>query len=808
MILNRLLLEIRFGLRMLRKNPGFAAIAVLTLALGIGANTAIFSAVDATLLRPLPFREPDRLMAVFDHFPDLDLGPASYADFQDWRKQNQAFEDMVSIFPRNLNWTGQGEPERVRAGLVSDGFFAMLGTQPAQGRSFNTGDQQKGAAPVCMLSHEFWRNSMGERAEAIGETLLLNGKAYTIIGVMPPSLATDFGPFRDIRIWIPLDAEPPWTQRGTNYLLVAGRLKPGMNLEMARSQLGAIQESINAQFPGNKHDVRVMPLSESLTGDSRPILLVLLGAVAFVLLIACVNVANLLLARATGRKREFAIRAALGSGRWGLLRLSLVESSLLGVVGGGLGILLAVWGIHFVTAAWPSNVTRVGEARIDARVLIFTTLVTLLASLLFGSIPALQATRVSLNEVLKDASQKSSEGRGRRHARGLLVVLESALACMLLVGAGLTIKSIAKLSQVSPGFNSDGVLTMKIALPGRKYNEDSKISSFYQRLFERVSALPGVRSAAGVTNLPMDDSTTGDFKIEGRAPFPAGQEPTVEKEIASPGYFETMQIPLIQGRVFEASDAVGVQKVAVISESMAREFWPNLNPIGQFIDVGFGRALPNGQPDWQKIVGVVHDVKYESLQQKTAHAIYICSLQYPASLAIVVRTVGDPLLIASAVKAQVFAVDPEQPVYGIDRMQHVVGQSMERQLDSSFLLGIFAALATILAAVGIYGVTSYSSRQRTQEVGIRMALGAEANDVLKLVALEGMSLVLAGSVLGILGALALSRFLSSLLFGVAATDIESFSLAFVLLAAVAFLACYIPARRATRVDPIVALRYE
>ncbi|HYL62156.1 MAG TPA: ABC transporter permease [Candidatus Methylomirabilis sp.] len=805
---NNLLQDARFGLRMLGKNPGFAAIAVLTLALGIGANTAIFSLVDATLLRPLPFPEPDRVMAVFNHFPDLDEGPASYADFQDWRKQNQVFDEMVAMFPRNLNWTGKGEPQRVRTGFVSDNFFRTLGMQPVQGRLFNSSNQAKGAEPVCILSFEFWQNEMGGNADAIGKTLLLNGKSYAVIGVLPAWLAADFGPLANIRVWAPLEADPPWTQRGTNYLNVVARLKPGTTLALARSQMDALQGGINAQFPGNKHDVRIVPLAESLVGNTRPILLVLLGAVGFVLLIACVNVANLLFARATGRRREFAVREALGSGRWGLIRLSLVESSLLGLVGGVLGILLAIWGIHAVMAAWPSNVTRIADARIDGRVLTFTTAMTILAVALFGAIPAVQGTRISLNEVLKEGSQKSSEGKGRRRSRGLLVVLETSLACMLLVGAGLTLKSIEKLSRVSPGFNARGVLTMKIALPGRKYSEDTKISSFYSRLFERTAALPGVRSVGGVTDLPLDDTTTGDFKIEGRAPFPPGQEPTAEKEIASPGYFETMQIPLIQGRYFEASDQAGVQKVALISESMARVFWPNQNPVGQFIDAGFGKDLPNGQPDWQQIVGVVHDIAYDSLDQKPSYAIYLCSLQYPASLELVVRTTSEPLLMAQAVKAQVFAVDPEQPVYGINSMENIVGHSIERQQDSTFLLGIFAALATLLAAVGIYGVTSYSTRQRTHEVGIRMALGADAWDVIRLVAIDGMALVLAGILLGMTGALALTRFLTSLLYGVAPTDFASFFAAFVLLTAVAFLACYIPARRATRVDPILALRYE
>jgi putative ABC transport system permease protein len=800
--------DVRFGLRMLRKNRGFTAIAVLTLALGIGANTAIFSLVDSTLLRPLPFYQPNRIVAVFNHFPDLDEGPASFPDFKDWRAQSQVFDGVAGMFPRNLNWVGKSEPERVRTGLVSDGFFSMLGVEPVRGRLFGSTDQVKGAQPVCLLSYDFWQNNFAGAPDALGQTLLLNGKAYTIVGVLPASLATDFGPVAQIRLWVPLEADPPWDQRGNNYLRVVARLKPGIAVTAARSQMDAVQARINAQFPGNKHDVRVVPLVESLVGDTRPVLLVLLAAVGFVLLIACVNVASLVLARSTGRKREFAIREALGSGRTRLISLSLIESSLVGLLGGVVGVALAVWGIQFLMGAWPSNVPRLGQARIDARVLLFTVAVTFLATLLFGLIPALQASRVSLNETLKEGSPKTGEGRSRRRARGSLVVIETALACILLVGAGLTLRSIQQLSHVNPGFNPNGVLAMNIALPGRKYNDDAKISSFYERLFERIRALPGVLSAGGVSDLPMQDSTTGDFKIQGHAPFSPGQEPIAEKEIVTPGYLETMQIPLLRGRVFQASDQISSPKVVVISESMARQFFPNQNPIGQYLDAGFGHALPNGQPDWQQIVGVVHDIKNESLEQKSGYAIYMCSLQYPASLSLVIRTAGEPLRLASAVKAQVFAVDPEQPVYGVQSMEQVVGQSMELQNGSSVLLGLFAGLATLLAAVGIYGVTAYSSRQRTQEVGIRMALGANAADVLKLITAESMGLVLAGLVLGILGAFGLTRFLSGLLFGVAPTDFAAFSLAFLLLAAVAFVACYIPARRATRVDPLVALRYE
>jgi putative ABC transport system permease protein len=806
--MNTVLQDLRYALRTLRKNPGFAAVAVLTLALGIGANTAIFSVVNAVLLRPLPFPSPDRLVMVLNHFPDLDEGPASFPDFQDWRKQNQVFDGMVALFRQNLNWIRKGEPERVRTGLVSEGLFSFFGLSPALGRPFTAAEHQAGAQPVCTLSYDFWQAYFGGRRDVIGQTLLLNGKGYSIVGVLPGSLPADFSYWKGVSVWTPLEANPPWNQPGTNYLFVAARLKPGATLSQARANMDVIQRGLNGQFPGNKHDVRVVSMMESLVSDTRPVLLVLLAAVGFILLIACANVANLTLARATGRTREFAIREALGSGRGRLMRQALTESVLLGGFGGAAGVLLAAWGVRFLVEMWPSSMPRLFAAKVDGPVLEFTAALSLIAGLLFGLIPAFQASRSGLNEALKETSQRSTEGGGRRRTRAALVVAETALACMLLVGAGLALKSFARLSRVDPGFNAENVLTLNISLPGRKYNEDSKISAFYRELLDRVRTLPGVQSAGAVTDLPLAGSTTGDFTIDGRPPFPEGQEPIAEKEIVTPGYFEIMQTPMIQGRSFSAEDGPDAAKVAIITESLARQFWPHQNPVGQHIDVGFGHHLPNGQRDWQQIIGVVHNVRFQSLDQPSGYGLYLCSLQYPASMALVVRTAGDPMQLASSVRKQVFAVDPEQPVYGVNSMDQIVADSVASRRAATFLMAAFAILATLLAAIGIYGVFSYSVSLRTHEVGIRMAFGARAADVLEMIAAQGLSLAIAGVTLGSLGALALTRFMTSLLYGVRPTDVATFFLAALLLTVVALAACYIPARRATKVDPMVALRYE
>lgn len=800
--------DLRYGFRALRKAPGFTAVAVVTLALGIGADTTICSLVDASLLRPLPFTDPAHLVMVFNHFPDLDEGPASYADFQDWRNQNQVFEDIAAMFPRNLNWTGRGEPEQVRAGLVSDRFFSVTGTQAAAGRLFLPRDQAKGAESVCVLSYRLWQTYLGGQSEVIGKALLLSGKSYTVVGIMPASLASDFSPWAKIDLWIPLETDPPWNQRGTNYLNVVARLKQGITLERARTDMDLIQDALNAHYPGNKHDVRVVSLTESLVRNARPILLVLFAAVGFVLLIACVNVANLLLVRTSSRTREFAIRQALGSGRPRLYRQLMIESLLLGSLGGIAGIFTTVWGVRLLNGDLFSTFTPVRAAGIDHRVLGFTVAVTLVAALLFGMIPAFHASRVNLNQAFKEGAPTGSEGKSRRVARGALIVVEIAAACVLLVGAGLALKSIVRLGHVATGFHPQNVLTLNISLPGRRYNEDSKITAFYQQLLDRVGALPGVLMAGAVTNLPLEGTTTGDFKIKDRVPFPAGQKPTAEKEIASPGYFEAMQIPLIQGRSFLASDGPTAPKVVVISQSMARQFWPGQNPIGQYMDAGFGRQLPNGQPDWQEIVGVIQDVKYDSLEQTSGLALYLCSLQYPASMALVVRTAGEPLQMAQTVREQVFAVDPDQPVYGVESMDQIVDKSIDNRRAPSYLLEIFAALATLLAAVGVYGVMSYSSSQRSHEIGIRMALGAQRKTVLRLVLAQAARLTLLGVVIGLAAALALTRLMKTLLYGVSATDPLTFVGVAILLVSVALAASYIPARRALRVDPMVALRYE
>jgi predicted permease len=801
--------DLRYGLRTLVKNPGFTTVAVIALALGIGANSAIFSVVNAVLLRPLPYKDPDRLVMVWED--DTKGGyprdtPAA-ANYIDWRDQNRVFEGMAALADQSFNLTGVGEPERIEGKRVSASLFTLLGVEPQLGRAFLPEEDAPGGNRVVILSHGLWQRRFGSDMKIIGQPLTLNGESFTVVGVMPPDFQF---PSREAELWVPLAlSSKEAASRGRHYLEVLARLKPGVTLQQAQAEMTTIAIRLQQQYPAQNTDLGavVTSLHEHVAGDIKPALLVLLGAVGFVLLVACANVANLLLARAAVRQKEIAIRVALGASRLRLIRQFLTESILLAALGGGVGLLLSLWGVSLLQSFIPESISQVKAVTLDGRVLVFTLLVSLLTGLIFGLAPATQASNFNLNETLKEGGRDSAAGSRGNRLRGLLVITEVAVSLLLLIGAGLLINSFLRLRHVEPGFRTDNLLTMKVVLPKLKYPNQARRSAFYTDLLHRVEALPGVKSAAVTTNLPLyRQGNSTSITIEGRPDPAPGQEPIVVTRVISPHYFQTMSIQLSQGRDFSEQDRADSPAVLVISETMARKFWPGEDPVGKRISVG----KPESADDWITIVGVVKDVRQFELTAAPKPQMYLsyeqASFFEPNDL--VVRTEVAPLSLAATVRKTVWEVDKDQPVSDIRTMEDILSESMARQRFSMLLLGIFAAVALVLAAVGIYGVMSYSVAQRTREIGLRMALGAQRSDVLKLVVGEGLKLVLIGVVFGLIAAFILTRVMASLLFGVSATDPTTFVAISLVLISVAVLASYIPARRATRVDPMIALRYE
>lgn len=805
--------DIRYGFRMLTKTPGFTVVAVLTLALGIGANTAIFSVVNAVLLRPLPFPDAPRLINVsqVDNINRAFTGiEVSFTKFNLIREQSHSLESSAVYYPLTVSLVTQREPELVPAARASLDLFRTLGQQPALGRSFAPEEDQPGGADVAVVTDGFWHSHFGGDPGLIGRTLMLDGKNVTVVGILPADFRFPMQ-FPEPQIWVPRVFEsdflsPLQVHSGAGYLNFLGRLRPGVSLPNAQAELDTINGRYRQEFGSNadqKYGLAVVALEQLLVGTLRPSLLVLLAAVGFVLLIACANVASLLLVRATARSKEIAIRKTLGASRLRLVRQLLSESLLLSLLGGALGVLLAAGLMPLVRLISPGTVPRLEQSTVDGRVLLFTLLLCTLTGLAFGLVPALQITGRGLHGALKEGGRGSSDGGVRNRFRSLLVVAEVAVALVLMTGAGLLIKSFARLMEVNPGFESRSLLTFPINLPRVRYSTPEQQVQFYQQLLERVKAVPAVQSAGVVGDLPLGSVTIYVFFCpEGMACQGIGKDPVIARSHVSPGYFQTMHTPLIRGRFFTDQDVAGNTNVVIVNKSLADRYWPNRDPIG--------KHLANSRDQIQReVVGVVADIKFSSLSAPNTEEMFLPIAQesWP-SATLVVRSQSDLAPLVSAVRQQIAQLDPTLPVSGILSMDEVVSTSVAQPRLIMQFVGIFAGLALLLAAVGIYAVMAYSVNQRRQEMGIRMALGAQPRHILQLVVGHGMGLTLAGVVVGIAASFGLTRLLASLLFGTGATDPLAFSVATVLLAATALLACYVPARRATRLDPMLALRYE
>jgi putative ABC transport system permease protein len=801
---------------MLAKNPGFTAVAVLTLALGIGANTAIFSVVNAVLLRPLPYQEAGRLVVVWEQNPERGWyqNIVSTANFVDWRKQNHVFAAMAAGDPQKVfNLTGMGNPEEVWGEQVTTNLFELLGVRPLKGRDFLPEEDKPGGPRVAVLSHGLWQRRYGGDPTLVGKQISLNNESYTVVGVMPRSFY--FPPFwRElikVDLWVAgLDLSEP--ARTDHCCLAVARLKRGVGLAQAQAEMDTIAGRIQQQYPEDKGwGVGLVDLGEQVVGDTRPALLVLLGAVAFVLLIACANVANLMLARAAARQKETAIRTALGAGRARLIRQFLTESLLLAILGGGLGLLLAAWGVEILVALSPKGALGLGgvagleNVAISGRVLAFTLSVALATGIAFGLVPALAASKPDLNQTLKEGGRSSSEGLRRHRLRSALVTSEFALALVLLVGAGLMIKTLVLLGRVDLGFNPQNVLTMRVSLLGPKYQDPRVQVEFFTQVLERVKALPGVRWASVSRGLPVEGWNGMSFVTEDHPSPPPNEEPDANYLVIGPDYFRVMGIPLREGRFFINQDTHDSPRVVIVNEHLARKQWPGQNPIGKRL------KMEGSNRPWLTVVGVVGNVRTQWPYPDPLSELYVSYTQYPWLLSprhLIIRTVSSPAGVTAAIRREVAALDKDQPVSDVRTLDQFVGEAVAQQRFSMVLLGAFAGLALVLAAVGIYGVISYAVTQRTHEIGIRMALGAERRDVLRLVVGQGVALTLGGVGIGLTGALALTRFMSSLLYGVRPSDPVTFAVVSVVLTGVALLASYIPARRATKVDPMVALRYE
>ena len=803
--------DLRYSIRVLLKNPAFTLTALLTLALGIGVNTAIFSVVDSVLLRPLPVKDSERVVSVWEHSlrAGLDRNEMAPANYFDLRNQNQVFEGVGAFGDQSMNLTGAGEPERLDARIVTANVFALLGMQPALGRTFSPEEDQVGRHRVVVLSDALWRRRFNGDPSIVGRNITLNADSYLVVGVMPPDF---FFPEREGELWTPWAMEPEEASgRGDHYVRTVARLKPSVTIQQANAEVEAIAARLSNEYPRTNEGLGffVSSFHEDYVGNLKTPILILFASVALVLLIACANVANLLLAQATSRRREIAIRAALGANRLAIIRQLLVESMLLAIGGGLLGVLGAIWGVQWLSKLAPESLSKLQTVSVDTRVFLFTLGVTVLTALVFGAVPAFHASRAKPGETLSEVGRDVAGGMSGRYMRRVLIVSEVALAVVLLVGAGLLIRSFQRLRQVDPGFKTDNLLTMRMVLPFTKYAKPEQRTAFYDELLRKVDELPGVESAGMITFLPLSFSGMNfAFSIEGRSAPGDMNLPLAVYRVVSPDYFRAMGIPLQRGRGFDSRDRSDTPPVIVVNRRLAEHFWPGEDPIGKRLKIG-----PADSPNsWATVAGVVGDARQGGLYGDQNFELYVPYAQerrgFVAPRDLVVRTTGDPASLAAAVRETVWSVDKDQPVSNVRTMDTVIATTVSRERFQMLLLALFATLAMVLACVGLYGVISYAVVQRTHEIGVRMALGAQPGDVLRLVINQGMLLTLIGLAIGVAGAFAVTRVMNEMLFGVTATDPITFVAVPLMLGVIAFLACYIPARRATKVDPLVALRYE
>jgi putative ABC transport system permease protein len=805
--------DLRYACRMLVKNPVFTVIAVGTLALGIGANTAVFSAINAVLLNSLPYPQPDRIVLVWseDKTQGLHRGQVSATDIADYRARNHVFAGMSTYTDFRPVLTGAGEPERIFGAQVGDGFFDVMQAKPMLGRVFTAEEQVEGKDSVAVLSYALWQTRFAGDPQIIGKTIMLSSRPYTVIGVLPASfhsLPQGLLP-APAQFYRPVAEPPNEKERASRHLRAIARLKPGVTLAQAQSEMDLIARQLEREHPDTdaRAGIHLVTLREDLVNPVRPALVMLFGAVVFLLLIACVNVGNLLLARSITRYREIAIRAALGASRARVIRQFLTESIVLATAGGVLGLLGATWSTSLIESFGSRVFPMLSGVEIDMRVLGFTFIISMVSGVVFGCAPALRASRVNLNETLNEGGRTPGSASSRSPLRSGLVVTEVALAMVLLVAAGLLIKTVFRLNRVNPGFNPERVLTMNVWLPRAKYPKAETWNAFYERMLQRVKTLPGVEAAGLSSVLPVSDNfDRRTVEIEGQPRHPS-ELSEVDNYIVTPDYLQAMSIQLVRGRVLTAHDTSDAPFAVLVSESMARKFWPGENAIGK--RVRFYNSEPVEQRPWQTVVGIVPDVKQYGLDTAGTMALYVPQLQMPQStMTLIVRTRSDPAAMTDPIRREILTIDPEQAVFNVATMEQVVAESISLRRVSMFLLAGFAALALLLAALGIYGVLAQAVVQRTHEIGVRMALGAQMRDVFNLILGHGMALVAFGIIAGIAGALGVTRLIANLLFGVAPTDPSTFLAISLLLGTVAFFACYLPARRATRVDPIVALRYE
>ena len=812
-IMESILKDVSYGVRSLLKHPGFTALVIVTLALGIGASTAIFSVVNTVLLRPLPYRHAERVVAIQEVDQYGKRGQVTPANFLDWRTQNTVFEHLAAILTRPANLGFNDHAERVDLAMISANFFAVFGTEAERGRLFIPTDEQAGHAPIVVVSHALWQRRFGSDPELVGKTIALDGQSYTVVGIAPAGFQ-----YPDkTEVWVPPfklapalnERMDPTEVRGFGMLAAVALLKPGVSLGQAVGEMETITARLRQQYPdtNNRRFDRVVSLHEHLVGETSKMLLLLFGAVGFVLLIACANVANLLLTSAASRQKEMAIRTAMGASRLRVMQQLFTESTILALAGGAVGFLLALWGVALMTRLLPQEFPRLDEISLDWRVLGFTLGASVLTGILFGLAPALQISRTDVQESLKESGRGTPGSKRHNRLRNLLIVGEVALSVVLLVGAGLLFRSFIQLQSVKAGFTPQQLLTLRLTPSGPHYARDADYMSFYNQVMQRISALPGVQAVGAINTLPLGKGPTAGIRIEGGPLLTPDKWPATNYRGVSSDYFRAMSIPVVQGRSFTERDKENAPLVMIVNQALARRDFPNVDPVGKRITLG--NKDPKGQPVWWEIVGVTADVRNLELREEASPEFYTSALQDTwTGMSVVVRTATEPASLVGEIRQIVADVDKSAPVSEVKTMENIVSEAVMQPRFNLYLLGLFSGIALLLSAAGIYGVTAYAVTQRTHEFGIRMALGAQVSDVLKMILGQGMTLIAVGVAIGLAASFALTRLLKTLVFGVSVTDPLTFVAITTMLMFVALLACYIPARRATKVDPLIALRYE